>query len=74
MEWTELKARLIATGLTQNEIAKRSGVPQPTLSLLFKESDGKKHGAPSLPNYLKLVQFYECFSATPKKKREANHG
>jgi transcriptional regulator with XRE-family HTH domain len=70
MDWNELKARLIGLGLTQQEISRRSGVPQPSLSLLLRSEGG--HATPSLRNYLALASFYERYAKRkPRKKAEA---
>lgn len=72
MDWNDLKARLNGLGLTQQEISKQSGVPQPSLSLLLREEGG--YASPSLRNYLALAGFYERYTkrkSKPRKKAEA---
>lgn len=60
MQWTELRSRLKGLGLTQTEMAKQSGVPQPTLCLLLQDDGPHRSATPRLATYLKLLAFYEA--------------
>lgn len=60
IEWPDLKAWLRGLGLTQTEMAKQSGVPQPTLCLLLQDDGPHRSATPRLATYLKLLAFYEA--------------
>lgn len=67
MDWKELHAAISRLGLTQLEIAKESGVPQPTVSQVLSRDPNKS--LPRLPTYLKLQAFYQKKRSKPSRKK-----
>jgi transcriptional regulator with XRE-family HTH domain len=65
MDWKQLHAAITALGLKQTEIAKRSGVPQATLSEALRADASTFE--PTLSTYLKLLTLAR--KAKPRKPK-----
>ncbi|NYT76626.1 helix-turn-helix transcriptional regulator [Alcaligenaceae bacterium] len=65
---TDILMGLRAAGLTQSEIARLTGIPQPRISRWVNGNP-----AAGANDALRLVELYESVTATPHPSKEVGH-